>query len=365
MILTAVVKLRPTGEQRQLLYETLEQANRACNAISDIAWDNKMFRKFDLHELTYRHVRDTFGLSAQLAIRCVGKVSDAYRLDRKTKRQFKKLGAIAYDNRILNYRMTDKTVSIWLFGGRQIVPFQCGKHQEELLQHQTGESDLAYHKGEFYLYAACDLPDGEMIDPEGWLGIDLGIVNIAVDSDGEVQSASHIHNVHYRHRRLRAKLQSKGTKSAKRRLKQLSGKEMRFARHTNHCISKRIVLKAYDTHSGIAMEDLSGISMRVTVRKSQRSTLHSWSFDQLRQFVSYKAQRIGVPVVFVDPRNTSRTCPACGCIDKRNRPKQDTFLCIQCGCAGHADTFAAVNISRRAVVNRPYVSTPGFSTLSA
>ena len=119
MILTAVVKLRPTGEQRQLLYETLEQANRACNAISDIAWDNKTFRKFDLHELTYRHVRDTFGLSAQLAIRCVGKVSDAYRLDRKTKRQFKKLGAIAYDNRILNYRMTDKTVSIWLFGVRR------------------------------------------------------------------------------------------------------------------------------------------------------------------------------------------------------------------------------------------------------
>ena len=178
---------------------------------------------------------------------------------------------------------------------------------------------------------------------------------------GDVQSASHINNVRYRHRRLRKKLQSKGTRSAKRRLKKLSGKERRFVRDTSHCISKRIVHKAYDTRRGIALEDLKDISGRVTVRKSQRCTLHSWSFDQLRQFVLYKAQWSGVPVECVDPRNTSRTCPACGCVDKRNRPKQDTFLCIQCGCAGFADYFAAVNISRRAAVNPrlrggPYVS---------
>ncbi len=356
MILTAVVKLSPTSEQRQLLYQTLAQANQACNAISDRAWKDRIFRQFDLHQLSYRYARGEFGLAAQLAIRCVAKVADAYKADRKTKRQFKKLGTVAYDSRILNFRMSDQTVSIWLLGGRQVMPFLCGQRQAELLRYQKGESDLVYRKGEYYLYAACDLPDAVTIDPQGWLGIDLGIVNIAVDSDGDVCRASHINNVRHRHQRLRSKLQRKGTKAAKRRLRRLSGQESRFARDTNHCISKRIVRKAYDTQRAIALEDLTGITLRVTVTRSRRRTLHSWSFDQLRQFILYKATRRGVPWELVDPKNTSRTCPACGYVDKKNRLRQDLFLCLQCGCAGLADHFAAVTISRRAAVNRPYVS---------
>src|SRR5439155_13664376 len=135
---------------------------------------------------------------------------------------------------------------------------------------------------------------------------------IATDSDGDVHSADHINNVRYRRRRLRKKLQRKGTQQARRRLRKLAGKERRFARDTNHCISKRIVAKAQGTKRGIALEDLGGIRDRLTVRKSQSATLHSWSFDDLQQKIRYKARRAGVPVVYVDPRNTSRTCPDCG-----------------------------------------------------
>jgi IS605 OrfB family transposase len=139
-------------------------------------------------------------------------------------------------------------------------------------------------------------------------------------------------------------------------LRKLSGKEQRFAKDTNHCISKRIVAKAQDTRRGIALEDLGGIRDRVTVRRRQRATLHSWSFDDLQQKIAYKARRVGVPVVWVDPRNTSRTCPECGCIDKHNRPSQSRFQCVACGFSGLADHIAAVNISRRASVNRPHAS---------
>ena len=93
-----------------------------------------------------------------------------------------------------------------------------------------------------------------------------------------------------------------------------------------------------------------------TVRRSQRATLHSWAFYQLRSFVTYKAKQAGIPVVLVDPQNTSRTCPACGHIDKANCPNQSTFSCVVCGFAGFADHIAAVNISRRAVVNPPIVA---------
>ena len=145
-------------------------------------------------------------------------------------------------------------------------------------------------------------------------------------------------------------------KSSRRRLKKLSGKERRFAHHTNHVISKQLVKIAQGTGRGIALEDLSGIRDRVTVRRKQRATLHSWSFFDLRLKISYKAQLAGVPLVFVDPRYTSQACSVCGCIDKRNRPNQATFSCVQCGFAAHADHNAAVNIGRRAAINQPNVS---------
>ena len=364
MKLNAQVKLLPTPEQAGALRHTLEQANAACRFVSDTAWETKTFRQYDLHHKCYQAVREQFGLSAQVTVRVIAKVADAYKLDRKTKRTFRATGSIAYDDRILTWRLQDQTVSIWTVNGRLRIPFACGERQLELLQTQQGESDQGFYKGLFFLSATCEVDEPKPIDVEGALGVDLGVVNIAVDSDGQVHSASHINNVRHRHRRLRAKLQARGTRSAKRKLKRLSGKERRFAKDTNHCISKKLVAKAKDTNRAIAMEDLEGIRERITVRRAQRATLHSWAFFQLRSFVTYKAKRVGVPVFLVDPRNTSRTCPACGHVDKANRPSQSKFSCMVCGFAGLADHIAAINIGRRAVVNPPIVAREAKANLS-
>lgn len=357
MKLIAQVKLQPTEQQADALRRTLIAANQAANSISDIAWETKQFRQFDLHHATYYAVRERFGLSAQAAVRVISKVADAYKLDKKTKRTFKPHGAIAYDARILRWFVEERQVSIWTVDGRHIVPFVCGDDQAALLQGQRGESDLVYRDGKFYLLAVCEVEEPPTQAVDDYLGVDMGIANIAADSDQTIYQGKTVKQVRYRHRKLRTKLQAKGTHSTRRRLRKLSGKERRFATWTNHNISKSIVEKAKDTQRGIAIEDLGGIRDGVTVRKAQRSTLHSWSFHQLRGFIEYKARRVGVPVVAVDPRNTSRTCPCCGCIDKANRRTQDKFLCIDCGYSGLADYVAACNIARRAVVNQPNVPT--------
>jgi IS605 OrfB family transposase len=191
---------------------------------------------------------------------------------------------------------------------------------------------------------------------QGVLGVDLGLVNIAVDSRGVRHSGSRINNVRHRHRRLRAKLQARGTRSARRRLQALSGREARFGRWTNHNVSKSIVARAQGTGCAVALETLGGIRQRIRFRRPQRAALHSWSFHQLQAFIAYKARRVSVPVIDVDPADTSRTCPQCGHVDKRNRLTQSTFVCVVCGCAGNADPFAALEISRRAAVNLPNVS---------
>lgn len=356
MKLTAKVKLQTTPEQYQTLLETIERANSACDQISAIAWETQTFNQFKLHGLSYYAIRESSGLSAQMVVRCISKVTDSYKLDRKTRRTFNPHGSIAYDDRILKWYVDRQTVSIWTTQGRLTLPFLAGQPQLDLLKHQHGESDLGLVNGAFYLFATCEKETPEPIDVEGVLGVDLGIVTIAATSDGQTYAGNQINNVRHRHRRLRKKLQAKQTKSAKRRLRKLSGKEARFARHTNHVISKQIVQQAKDTNRAIALEQLKGIRARVRLRKPQRDNLHSWSFYQLGGFISYKAELAGVPLIEVDPKNTSRTCPVCGCVDKANRKSQSSFLCIGCGFAAHADTNAAVIIGRRGAVNHPNIS---------
>lgn len=185
--------------------------------------------------------------------------------------------------------------------------------------------------GQFFLLVTIDTPEEPPMLPERFLGVDLGIINLAMDSDGHPYTGEDVEQVRQRCATHRKTYQATGTKAAKRRLKKLSGTEERFRRWANHNIAKRLVAYAKDTKAALVLEELTHIRGRMTVRKGQRSKQHSWSFRQLREFVTYKAARAGVPVVFVDPRNTSRACTRCGFVDKRNRRSQAEFSCIRCG----------------------------------
>lgn len=382
MKLIAKIKLIQTEDQESILHETLHRTNEACNYISSIAWDSELFKKYALQQACYYEVRETFDLSAQMTIRALGKVADAYKTsqtllkdrNRKIKAQnkmrvkdgkdpkllkelrqcvFGKNGGFPYDSRILSYKLAEQTVSIWTLAGRITVPFQAGQGQLDLLEFQRGESDLAFIRGSFYLFSTCDIEEPAKDDVTDFLGVDLGIVNIATTSDGDIHKGSHVNQVRHRNRKLRQKLQKKGTKSAKRLLKKRSGRESRFVNDVNHCISKQLVKQAKDTQRGIALEDLKGIRELARLRKSQRTQLHSWSFDDLQNKILYKSELYGVPVVLVDPAYTSQACPECGTIDKKNRKSQAKFECCACGFSAHADTVGAVNISHRAVAVNP------------
>ena len=354
MKLTVQVKLLPTEEQRAVLLATVERINEACDWASRRAWKTRTFRQYELHALVYCDLREHFGLFSQVTVRAIAKVADAYKIDHDSRRTFRPRGAITYDCRILSW--AQDSVSIWTLNGRQHVPFVCGERQRTQLAGKRGETDLLYRDGAFYLHCAVDVAEEPLAAPTAFLGVDLGIVQIAVDSDGEAHSGAATTAARHRTAKLRKALQSKGTKSAKRHLRKLRRKERNFHRHTNHCISKHIVRKAKGTGRGIAVEDLGGIRDRVTVRKAQRSALHSWSFFELRSFLSYKARLSGVALVAVDPRNTSRTCPECGCVDKANRKSQSEFVCTSCGWSGNADWVGARNIAARARVNGPIVA---------
>jgi predicted transposase len=106
MKLTVAVKLLPTGPQDETLKSTLRRVNEACDYASEVAWDTRTFGKYALQKRIYKDVRERFDLTAQVVVRLLAKVADAYRLDGKTKRTFRRLGAIAYDDRILRWGPT-------------------------------------------------------------------------------------------------------------------------------------------------------------------------------------------------------------------------------------------------------------------
>lgn len=351
---TLMVKLAPTKEQYDVMLQTMERFNEACNYISQLAFDLQTANKFRIQKVVYRDVREEFGLSAQLTIRAISKVLEAYKRDRSIKPTFKPHSAMVYDQRILSWKGLDK-VSILTLTGRQIIPIKIGVYQEARLDRKIKQTDLILRNGIFYLAVVVDAPEATPDDPTGTIGVDLGVTNLAVDSDGKFYSGEDVDKVREKIDILKSDLQSSGTKSAKRHLKRLAGRESRFRRSVNHIISKELVSKAKDTHRQIALEDLKGIGDS-TVRHSQRRRHKSWAFRQLRTFIEYKAKIVGVLVKLVDPRNTSRTCPECDFISKSNRKSQSEFLCQQCGFASNADLVGAINISRKAPVNEPIVS---------
>jgi IS605 OrfB family transposase len=357
MLLTLKVKLQPTQEQRQKLLRTMETFNQACDDISKNAYESKTFNKYRLQHQLYYRIREQYKLPAQLAIRAISKVIESYKVERRHYHAFDPHGAIVYDQRIMSFKGLAK-VSLASLEGRETIPILIGFNAKLDQRRIRGQADLLFINDVFYLCLVVEQPEEPPLTPVGILGVDFGLVNLATTSDGVYYSGGFVEEARRRYTGLKAVLQRVGSESAKRHLRKLSGKERRFKKQTNHVISKELVVVAKGTKRALALEDLRGIRSRVTVRREQRGRHGKWAFYQLRAFVDYKARLAGVPVLVVDPRDTSRRCSECGHSEKLNRVSQSVFRCRVCGHLEDADLNAARNIRWRAGVNQPIVVCP-------
>lgn len=209
MSLVAKIKLIPTGDQAEVLRATILLANEACNWISERAWQALEFDKYELQKLIYREARTKFPqLSSQQIILCCRKVADAYQVDQEVQRVFKPLGSIAYDARILTW--VGRSVNIRTLKGRQKIEWIAGEDQARLLDFPRGETDLILRKGKFFLHVSVETPETQELPIDDFLGVDLGVVNLAVDSDGEFFSGKQVEVVRLRRSSHRQRLQSKG-----------------------------------------------------------------------------------------------------------------------------------------------------------
>lgn len=365
MKLTLQTQLFPSQDQAEALEATLRAFNAGADWLAGEAFAAKVANKIALQKTHYAALRERFALSAQMAVRCIAQVCEAYKRDKAKRPNFRPFAAMPFDQRMMSFKGADR-VSLLTLAGRIIVPMVMGRYQAERFTNAKGQSDLVRRRdGKWFLLVTVDLPDGTKPATTDFLGVDLGVANIAATSDGDVHSGGGIEACRLRYATGRRSLQraaagrkrrGKRPKNIRRKLQRQSGREARFRRDTNHVISKALVATVKGTDRGIALEDLSGIRDRIRLRKRQRARVHGWSFFQLRQFVEYKATLAGVEVLTIDPRNTSRTCNSCGTVDKANRVSQAEFKCRHCGHEAHADINAARNIRAKAIVIWPEVS---------
>jgi putative transposase len=384
------VRVLPTADEAAALGATLRTCNASASWLSGRMHELRVRGKYEAQKRFYSDLKTRFGLSAQPTIRVIGKVVDAYTTLKAnidagnygppgsakrttvaaTPIRFRADAAQPFDARCLSWQIPEvvggreATVSIWTTAGR-LKGVRVLAATRDLVLLRTlpiGETELICRDGKWYLYATVAAPEAPQAEPvNGFLGVDVGIVNIATSSDGQRAAGARLNRYRKRQLSLRKRLQAKKTSSARHLLKKRRRKEARFAADVNHQISKRIVAEAQRTGRGIAIEQLTGIRSRVRLRKPQRAAMHSWGFAQLAGFLAYKAKAAGVAFVEVDPAYTSQTCSACGWVDKRNRRNQSEFECCRCGFVGHADHNAATNIATRGVerwgeVMRPHAA---------
>ena len=352
--LTLQLQLLPSAEQQTALLTTMRQFNAAAAYAAKTGFDAQRYSQPSIHARCYAELRSRFGLSAQMAVRAIGKAVECFKRDRKRCPTFRPDGAMTYDERMMSFKGLDR-VSLLTLNGRQVIPLVFGEYQRERFDRIKGQCDLVFRKGKFFLYCTVDLPEAPPSGAKKFLGVDLGIVNIATTSAGQTFTGEQVERARKRHTKARQQFQRRNTRRARRRLRKMSGRQRRFQTWVNHGISKSLVASAKALGIGLALEDLTNIRTRTekTVRRKQRRCLSNWAFRQLREFTAYKAVLAGIPLCFVDPRNSSRECSQCGYTDKANRKTQADFLCGQCGYAAPADFNAAVNIAARGVVNHP------------
>jgi len=351
-IISVSCKLEVPNDVTQRIDETLTSFAEACNQILAAAQEAHCYNTTQLHHMSYYSVRSTTGLKANHVCQAIRRVIGALKAKKRV-HKFRPT-SLSLDARTFEYREATLAVGITLRRCRVWLPLRIGNYQLALLRGQRPTSAvLVKHRdGSYYIQIQVELNTPPTGKTPKVIGVDLGRRDIATTSTGHAWSGAKLQACRARFANTRESVQRKRTKSAKRLLRRLSGRERRFQKWVNHTISQQLVREAVQTRAVIALEDLTGIRVRVKAKgPKQRREGHAWAFYQLRQFITYKAALAGVGLVLVNPAYTSQTCHQCLWIGKRTAK---AFACSHCGWSGDADFNGACNIAKLgAVVNQP------------
>ena len=377
---------RLTGNEVSSIVETRKQYARAFNMSTECLINNNSTSKRFLHKVQYETIKEECPSLPTGLIQCARDVAveavknwnvkrtklkqkNPKKAERMKRPSMKEKCTMRYDVRTITLRGSQLTFSTCDKRIKTIISipeFFTERYSPPEGWKFKGANIGINRKGRVFVNLIYECPDPKIENNDGKIvGLDRGVYNIVTTSEGVHYGAKDARRVKRRYNHVRSELQKKGTRSAKRRLKAISGREKRFVQDQNHCISKKLANIDEDV-SVYVLENLSSMNMlklKGKSNKTMRKWLSNWSYSDLEAKLSYKCQRNGIRVEFVDARYTSQKCSVCKTIDKASR-NGSRYTCRHCGSRMHADTNAAINIrdnyitrvqkSGQAAVNQPY-----------
>lgn len=335
----------PTGFQ-----EYLENCSNLFNQYVDWCFDKKSYSKKKAHEELYKKFKEQYPSLPTAIIQSIRDTAleSVKALKFKFKPKKKPLSSVRYDKRTISLR--GDQLSIGWSGNRikniiKIPDFFRNRYKEFKFQSAT----IGWDKENKCIKANLifDMPNPKLLNENKVVGVDRGLYNIISLSDGFKYVSNIIRAFKRKILFLKRKLQAKGTRSAKRKLKKLSGYEKRFSLNQNHIISKLLVNMPYDI---FVLENLKGIRKQKSKGKILNKWISNWSFWQLEQLIMYKAEALGKQIFKVDARYTSQKCSNCGEIEKSNRNKEH-YYCKRCKYRDHSDINGAKNIRNNYLIS--------------
>lgn len=358
------IQLKFEPENPAGVLDTMTIANQSFNVCTEIGFKKQTNSKNKLHHLTYRTIRKKYPELPSALVQTIrdNACESLKGVGLKTQPKKKQYSSVRYDKRTANLKLTEGSASISSIKGRIKGKVIVADYFKKYLFWDIGGCTLQYKNNTFFLNVFVKQDTPKLIGENKVLGIDRGINNVAVCSDNTFINSKEIHNVKGKYAHLRKQLQAKGTPSAKRKLKRLTGREKRFVRNESHIIANGIVSKPYDV---FALEDLTNIRAQKRLGRNFNRKLSNWNFSELEQILGYKAENLGKSVIKIDGRYSSQKCSKCGHTERSNR-KLSEFHCKKCGLELHADLNAARNIAQAGIsgLSRLHVNQPNVALMS-
>ncbi|ALI53247.1 transposase [Lactobacillus helveticus] len=391
-------------ETAQAFSNTMCKYRDACNFISQYIFEHAFeLKQSKLNKALYHDLRDKFELKSQMAQSAIKTVIARYKTVKTQlfqhpfrydtgKKDGKGRGIWAQIYRDLtwlwqpinfkrpqldlqrgrdwSYLSATNQLSLNTLNGRRKVDFVCKGFDQYLDQTKWkfGSLKMLQLRGKWYIHlsATTAIPEFEAEQAVHVVGIDRGLRFLAAcyDEKGKsiLFSGQKILRKKRKYKKLRAELQAKGTKSAKRRLKKIGQRENRWMSDVNHRLTKTLI-DHYGSNTIYALEDLTDVRFATEKSpKDQRYEIVSWAFYQFEQFLTYKANLNSSAVVKVPAKYTSQRCPKCGRIHKDNRDHElHLYTCDKCGYKSNDDRLAAMNIQFLGTLYRSGEEAPQFN----
>ena len=366
MMRTVSIRLDVTLDQSARLHALQHAYVDACNLLVPVVQARRCWNRVDLHRLAYRQLRQQTALGAQMVCNAIFSVCKAYRSQRALGRIDPKVpvpvlcfnrSSVHFDRR--TYTLRGETLSLNTLRGRVLVQMILGDHQKRMMNAGIPkEAELVSRLGKWFFNLVIESPDTESVVSGRTMGIDVGENTLVATSTGRLWGGEALRHRRDQHPALRCRLQSNGSQSAQQTLRKVSGREMRRVKHINHVTSKGVVEEARRIGAArIVTEDLTHIRQHLDAGRRVRTRLHRWAFRQLQHFIAYKAEAVGITVLYVNPAYSSQTCSECSQLGTRTKHR---FEC-SCGFRAHADLNASRNLARigeTAVLPKAEVNTP-------